>query len=342
MPASQFTVYSASDPSGPGLITGQAGTLLTVLDACLVNGYAGKPAAGWDKPFANAAGVGCYRNGHIIPAGLNPASGLGVVINDNGPNVTSTFKEAWITGWEQIATVNAPVGTGYGQFPLPSQLLTTGHTVIRKSTTADTAGRFWQIWADYATCYIFIQTGDAAGTYYGAFFGDCFSLQGTSDKFRFFLYGGYAENNTSTNQNYLDAIGTLAVGANQVAQAMPGLFIARSYGGGGASITAQRTGDYTCLAPASSSQPWNAVMQVPNGPDNSYYLAPCWLWENGILAKRGRLRGMYQGQHVPGTFADGGTFSGGNDYAGKTFMVVKAGVAASYWVMESSATVETN
>ena len=106
MSVSQFTKYTSSDASGPGVLTGAAGTLLALLDACLVNGYSGKTAAGWTKPFSNSSNSGCYQQG--------AGAGFGVVINDNGGNATSTYKEAWATGWQTITAVTAPVGTGSG------------------------------------------------------------------------------------------------------------------------------------------------------------------------------------------------------------------------------------
>ena len=169
----QFTIYNSGDVGGPGAIQGVAGDVLRILDACLVNGYAGHPAAGWTKPFANAGNIGCYKN--ASPA--NSGNGFGVVINDNGPNVTSTFKEAWATGWESVLGVGAPVGTGTGQFPTPAQLLATGHVVLRKSVSADATNRNWIIFADSLTFYLFILTGDLAGAYWWLWFGDFFSIQ---------------------------------------------------------------------------------------------------------------------------------------------------------------------
>ena len=156
---SQLIGFSSSDVSGPGLITGQAGSLLTILDACLTVGYSGHAISPlWTKPIANSGNIGCYTQG--------AGAGLSLLINDNGPNGTSTYKEAWAVGWESIAGIGAPVGTGSGQFPTPAQLLTTGHTVWRKSATADTATRAWQLFADSSTFYLFISTGDTAGVYY--------------------------------------------------------------------------------------------------------------------------------------------------------------------------------
>jgi len=47
------TVYKSTDASAPQM-TSAAGSLLTVLDACLVNGYGAKAAAGWAKTVIDA------------------------------------------------------------------------------------------------------------------------------------------------------------------------------------------------------------------------------------------------------------------------------------------------
>ena len=45
------TVYRSTDASAP-VLTGVAGAMKAVLDACLVNGYGAKAAAGWSAPFS--------------------------------------------------------------------------------------------------------------------------------------------------------------------------------------------------------------------------------------------------------------------------------------------------
>jgi len=47
-----WTLYQSTDSGAPAL-SGQAGSLLEVLDACLVNGYGGKAAAGWGIAFSS-------------------------------------------------------------------------------------------------------------------------------------------------------------------------------------------------------------------------------------------------------------------------------------------------
>lgn len=331
MSASQFKVYTSSDASNPGLITGQAGSVLTVLDGCLVNGYGSKPAAGWTKPFANSGNIGCYKQGS--------GSGFSLLVNDNGANVTSTFKEAWLTGWESLTAITGPVGTGSGQFPTPAQLLTTGHEVIRKSNTADGTGRPWIVFADSATFYFFILTGDSANTYWACLFGDIFSFAGSADIWRCMLISGFAEN--STTNDWDRAIGCVS----GVAQG--GHYIARNGFGTPGALQVDVAGNST-LGESSGSAMTGAVFGIsgllptPNPYDNALYFSPLLVVERTVQALRGRFRGMYQVIHSSSNFQDGQTLQGSNDYAGKTFKIVKSGPNGGFVAIETSATVETN
>lgn len=331
---SQFTKYSSSDPSGPGQISGTAGSLLTVLDACLVNGYTGKTAAGWTKPIANSGNLGCYVQG--------AGSGYGLVINDNGPNGTSTFKEAWGTGWKSIAGIGAPVGSGTGQFPTAAQLLTTGHVVIRKSTTADAVGRNWVLYADSRTFYLFVLTGDTAGRYFDFHFGDIYSLW-VSDTNQCTIVGRTVENSSTA--------GSSTGGLDRMINPLvtnpsfnKGVYIADNFAGTSGSVESYPCGDLakaTTLITASSPTPMSGRVPAPNAADNSYYLSTMNILDSswGI---RGRFRGLYHICHPVSSFTDGQVFSGANDFAGKSFVVILTGMANGMYCIETSDTLDTN
>ena len=331
MATSQFTIYSSLDQYGPGYLNGLTGSLITVLDACLVNGYTGKPAAGWSKPFANSGSViGCYKQGS--------GSKFTLFINDNGPNVTAVGKEAWATGWETLISSSVPCGTGSGQFPLPSQVLTTGHVVIRKSNTADTILRPWIIYGDASTFHLFIFTGDAPNSVaaYSYFhFGDIYSLAGSSDIWRCLIVGRNTENySLQLNEDVINA---------QANTVLTGHYMARTFGGSGqGSINVGKIADVSKSNVGGAYQiGYGGVMAGPNPMDNQFYFSPIWIVENSAYL-RGRLRGMYSGCHALGTFADGQYLSGSNDFAGKIFRIVKPGYTNGYFTMETSNTIETN
>jgi hypothetical protein len=359
MANSTFTLYSSGDAGSPAL-TGLTGSLITLLDACLVTGYGSKASAGWSKPIANINSgsvgvVGCYKNAS--------GSAMTLVVNDSAPNATAAGKEAWMTGWESLAgiTGSSKEGAGTGQFPTPAQLLTTGHVVCRKSTTADNAVRTWQVFADQNTFYLSISTNDVIGTYYSVMFGDIFSLKGNTDLYRCILIGRAAENSTGGSTagsnagtpDCFDACFYRSDISNTTAligSGMDGHYMPRSFGGGGSSIKVGKTMDMSVAINSGISIfntqgnpfPFAGAIQTPNTPDNTLYLSPIRISEPGSGTIRGRLRGFFQICHPASSFSDGQTFAGGGDYAGKSFIIVKQGTNAGFWAMETSNTVETN
>jgi len=323
MATSQFTIYRSSDTSAP-VLTGNAGSLITVLDACLKAGYGSKspPSPAWTSPVVTASNIASYKQ----PAG----AGLGIVINDNAPNATSLGKEAWATGWESVAGVGSPVGSGTNQFPTAAQLLTSGHTVIRKSSATGAGAIPWMVVADSYTFYLFTFTGDVANTYYFFSFGDIYSHKSTTDTYRCHIMGNAAENDTTASNAGPDLFSAFNA-------AVVGNFMARTSGGTGTSITIGKSGDSV----KGSATTFLGTCEYPNTPDNELYLCPVWITELTPRI-RGRLRGLYQPLHAISNFTDGQTFTGSGDYASKTFLAVKQTRNAGVIFIDTSNTVETN
>lgn len=324
-----FTYYNSAD-SGSPVLTGDSGSLIDLLDACLVNGYASKTAVGWTKPIANSTNphAGCWKQ----PSG----SKFILYVNDSAPNLASTSgtREAWATGWETISNITTPVGTGSGQFPLPAQQLTTGHVMVRKSNTNTSVRREWVMYADDRTFYLFTATGDIASTYTGLFFGDFYSLKtDSSDVYKCMIHSRYTEASSTSTGDLVDEQN--AINNN----AANGFFTARTVGGAGGSII---TNKIMCFYGFAGNSPLAGTIQTPNSADNSLYITPLYVSEAGSNILRGRLRGMYGLWHTVASFGDGQTFSGGNEYAGKTFQIVKQGYNVGMWAIEISNTVETN
>ena len=247
--SSQFTIYSSTDVNGPGPLTGKTGSLIQVLDACLVNGYGSKPSAGWTKPLANisASCIGCYQQG--------AGSQFTLFVNDNAPlnGTSNTYGEAWAVGWLNMTSLSAVtsstnVGLGSGQFPLPSQALTQGKTIWRKSNTTDTVPRSWIVAADAYTMYIWV--ADGGGNYYHGGFGDFYSLYGSSDKARCFIFGkGGEQTATITNTEQTDCISAGntfdSSNTNKLVYGFPGHYIASSPAFSTPPINYTKKGDYT-------------------------------------------------------------------------------------------------
>lgn len=359
MSLSQFTIYTSSDPYGPGPMMGVTGSLVQILDACLVNGYGSgssyyKPAAGWTKPLANISGtLACYKQ----------ASGSQMVlyVNDSGPNVTSTAKEAWVCGFTQITSLTGSSGAGSrftgsygngagsGQFPLPQQQNTYGHCVVRKSVTADTTQRSWVVVADACTMYMWTLVGDNSAIYYGHWsFGDIYSLV-TNDIGKCYIYAQGNENTAlgSTNDcSDCQNMGPQRDQGNNLLGALSGHYVVSAPTGTGGSLGFARKGDPGIAANGGTRNVYitslNGIIGTPNSYDNNLYFAPLWMVDPTNGGMRGQFRGLYQICHPISNFVDGQIIKGSGDYVGKTFIVVRTSAQQSMWAVEISPTVKTN
>lgn len=362
---SQFSIYTSGDVGAP-ILTGTSGSMVSLLDAVLVNGYGNKPSLGWTKPLPNenTGTIGCWKQ----PSG----SQLILFVNDSAVTASITVgagggtRDAFVCGWETMVGLTGSVmGVGGGQFPLPSQVYptvwanSTGSLIWRKSTTQDTTPRNWILMGDEYTFYLFVQTGDLTSAIYSMYgFGDVFSLKLTPDYYKAFIFGRNfigTGPNSETQVNFGDLSNNLG---NINAQHY--FYLARGFGGTPGSVTALKVGDvgkapmttnfviYNTPAMTTGATvddigaAFGGIIPVANPADNSLYLSPIWVVETSNTSLRGRFRGMYHLCHSSSSFADGQVFSGANEYAGKTFQIIKRGPYGGMWVMEISDTVETN
>jgi len=150
------TLYSHTDVGAPQL-TGEVGKVITVLDACLVNGYGSKVAAGWTKPFSGT-NKGVYRS----PAGNRLFLRI---LNDNATTDTIGGSNVGIcraVGYETMSDVD----TGTGSFPTAVQLA--GGLIMHTTYDRTATVRPWWLIADEKMFY-FIPSYDSS-----ACFGFCF------------------------------------------------------------------------------------------------------------------------------------------------------------------------
>lgn len=297
------TVYKSSDTSAP-VLSGTVGSLIGVLDACLVNGYGAKAAAGWTKPFSGT-NTAVYQ----------PSAGHYLDVDDNAAG-TAGAQEATVRGYETMTAV----ATGTNPFPTVAQRAAPGE-FIRKSATANSTARAWLLLADGTTFYLFILSGDF--TSYQSFgFGRFYSLT-ASDTYRSIILGHTASGSAAASG--LDS-GSLGSGTTSAAT---GVFTPRVRAGTGTSVNAGLLGIGTSLY----STPFNG----PNPGDGLIYLSRIFVTDalatNGL---RGFLRGVYQLITAIG-LNDGDTFAGSGDFAGRSFTVLRASVGNAYLALETTA-----
>lgn len=329
---STVRIYRYTDASAPAM-SGTVGSLLAVLDACLVNGYGALPAAGWTKPFANTTNKGCYRN--------SPTDGTGfhLYVDDSGPGAGAA-REARCTGFQTMSAL----GVGTGQFPTAAQMLIgTGAAVCRKSTTADATSRPWYLVADNTVFYLFVETGDMTGSMYNLFFGDFISYT-PNDPNRCLLIGRCSENNSAPNSEWSGALNGLAgnTWASPLVSTLSGHYLAGNFTGVGGSMPFGKHSDLAKLGVTGFGS-YSGTTVVPNtwatgyvgsnygGPnafpypnmaDGGLWMAPIWIHHTGTV--RGYMKGLWCPCHnLPLTHGD--TFNGTGTMSAKSFIALNSG-----------------
>lgn len=306
-------IYRSTDAGAP-VLTGQVGTLVALLDACLVNGYGAKAAAGWTKHFA-AANRGVYR----------PAAGPRhyLQVDDDGTIATAAAREARLLGFETMTALD----TGTQRFPD-----STTAACCRKSNTADATARPWILVADDRTFYLWITTGDNGAQRYSCGFGEFYSYLAGDTAKTIILYR--PQNNATAT---VDPLGLVSLNA---ATATAGHTCPRGYTGLGAPVNMSKHQD--AAKSGASTIPGVGIVPFPNPTDGGLYMCPFSLHDptvGGVNVLRGRLRGHFAPLH-PVTFAnDGDTFSGavGSEYAGRNFEVIGSNAQNGRIVVETTA-----
>lgn len=179
-------IYRSDDASAPVLV-GNAGGLITVLDACLVNGYGAKAAAGWTKPFS-----GTNLAAYLMGTGGTSRRMYLRVDDTGGPG-------ARIRGFDDMTNVN----TGTEPFPTVGQVGGSG-IVHWKSNAANATARPWILIATPWCFYLSTQCDQTVlGTNQGTqlsqtFFGQYTRYTPVTFVHNVALIGGTPDNNNSS------------------------------------------------------------------------------------------------------------------------------------------------
>ncbi len=317
-----WNIYKSTDASAPTL-NGTVGSLITLLDACLVNGYGAKPAAGWTKAFTGT-NLAAYRMG-------SGATQYYLRVDDNGPGAGGA-RESRLIGYQTMSDVN----TGTDAFPSTNQLY------FRKSATLDATARPWYVAADDRTVII-TQSFDSSVSYSGTYFGQFYSYV-PNDLYGVCLIARILENNASYGSS-TEALGIISASSSIATSS--GHFYARDSTGLVKAVAFEKSGG---IGPVPNNMMVGSY-GFPNAADGSLILSPIYVRsvESTFGVLRGRLRGIWINNHNNfGSFATpGDTYSGTGDLAGKAF--VFAGYASGltvtnggFYTLETSDTVPAN
>lgn len=286
------TLYQSTDASAP-VLTGAAGSLIALLDACLVNGYGSQPSAGWTKPFTGT-NLAAYKS----PSTTNPHY---YAIDDT----TTAQPSPSLKGFETMSNVS----TGTVQF---------GGTTLNllRSATTDATARPWMLLTNGKTVWLLVNTTSSATWTNGAWFGfgefvsDYSSIQNCCS----FVMG----NTSATQVNLFAGLG------NAISSAASGLAVNRLGAGTVAGSGAVRR---YCLGTYGVNM---AVMGAPTFSSGGYPhpvtggipLAQIGISEVSTpYIERGYFPGIWVMTASP-QLAYGSTFTGRGALSGKTFLVV--------------------
>ena len=149
--------YYSSDDAGAPVLSGQAGALTALLDACLVNGYGSKPALGWEIAFT-ATDKRAYR--------LLSGSQAYLRVNDDAADGA---QYADVRGYGAMTDVD----TGTEPFPTAAQQ---SIWVALKSSAASALARAWRAYGDEQFLWLFVQA-DGTNWILALAFGDLLSFK---------------------------------------------------------------------------------------------------------------------------------------------------------------------
>lgn len=389
-------IHYSSLYTGHGTLSGTAGELTNILDACLVNGTASQSVTGITRSSTTATatvaahGIPVGQTGWRTISGANesdyngtylvtsvtattfsytvanspttPATGTIVYktpgagwtiaytatnkrsyymgsgalarkyfrVHDNATG-TAGAKEALIRGFHTMTDVDS----GTAPFPTAAQsALTDNSHIIRKSNTATSTVRAWDVWADDRTFILLIANGDVASTYSSTYAGE-FLTMASGDTTCAILIAKYVENTAtfafdpSFATNYTSNIVNGAV-----TQAGHNKYTCGDLFGANASTGCGLVPfPFQSAESGVSTQQANGIIPYPNPLDGGLYLYQPLLYRNSGASTPvpfGYLRGVYIPMHLASSFTDGDTFAGTGDYSGKSFMMRKSIGYANY------------
>jgi hypothetical protein len=134
------TVFKSTDASAP-VLTGQVGTLVALLDACLVSGYGATASLGWAKAFTGT-NKAVYRS----PDGTR----FYLRVQDDGPG-------ARVGGQARVVAYESMTNVDTGVDPYPTAAQRADGLLWDKSATADATARTWSLVGDGKRFYLLVQ-----------------------------------------------------------------------------------------------------------------------------------------------------------------------------------------
>lgn len=182
-------LYQSTDVDAPAL-TREFGSLIALLDKCLVTGYGSggdaKAPAGWTKPYAGA-NQAAFRMGSGSQRYLQ-------VFDDQTAEASGQWARCW--GFESMTALD----TGVDKWPVVSSAA--NGVYWRKGNTAAPYAHPWWLVASESWLYLIVQQAQTPTTYvympWMMFFGDG-EAYNSGDSYLTLLSGSFAPASSQTN-----------------------------------------------------------------------------------------------------------------------------------------------
>jgi len=265
-------VYRSTDASAP-VLNGTAGSMIAVLDACLVNGYGALAGSGWTIPYTGT-NLRAYRQPSGNQMYLRIADTLGA--------------NATVQGYETMTAIS----TGTNLFPTTAQVAAPGLYWYKSSQSAAQSIP-WICVATQKIFYLWVAYNNAVAPTTSTFmycFGDISTFKSTTDGFETFIMGSTTASSTPNSVSIVTSITTT----------LSGQYMARSYTGTGTSINVGKIADYVrgtgnnYIGYSLGSGSRSVFPDMVNGYIS---LSPVWITEPANSSVRGAMPGWWNLNH---------------------------------------------
>ena len=278
------TIYKSTDGSAP-VLSGQAGKLVDLLDAILVNGYGAKPSQGWSIAYTDT-----NKRVYRLPTGTTQ---FYLRVDDTGTT------DGRLRGWEVKADINDSVdANNTGPFPTDAQV--SGGLYMYKSSTANATARAWQCYGNGKIFYLNIDVAGDGSTLRAMAFGD-FTSYKSGDAYNCIIIA----NNSVAGARF-------PLLSNN--SALTGHYVPRSYTQSGGSLN---VGKHSAQEGGTSGMGY-AGITYPNAADTMLYIGRVVIHEVTGYVQRGFLPGCWSPCHAR-PIAHFDTYAGAGALSGKTF-----------------------
>lgn len=264
--------YSSEDVGAPVIAGTTAGQMISILDACLVNGYGGKPAAGWSRPFSGA-NLAAYQQGG--------GNGMFLRVDDTE---TGSNRSAYTRGFEVMTGISA----GERAFPSVASLA----SGVRNPTAygSSSVPRAWFVVADESAFYLWIEgtAGSTTPTNLPFFFGDVNTYH-AADVSNTLMVGW-----SPSTQNLNSATLGMGYANSSISSTSQSNWLARRFDQVEGGVSAGLHGDYAKNGASLSFGGSSNAIPYPNPVDGGIALSRVWVHESSpINVVRGEMPGLW-------------------------------------------------